>query len=397
MYMIFAWLIEASNGTEKLDKVSLGKRLKAHRVVAGLSLRELAENVTVSAQALSQYETGQTRPRHEVLLALADALDTRVEMLDREPDSAMLGMVRILSSRFDNTRDLDSVKGTVLTVVEKHLALEHALGCKFPSPSLPVLKQVSTVKTSEDADELAQYVRLHWGLGTGSLSSVVSLFESRGIRVLEVAPTGSKSKDGLFQVQSAYVSFSDASRLNFPVVLVQGYAPAVERRRSLCRELANLILPDAMRFVLTEAQRLRLADWFAGSLLVPTSLLRELIGRRRKAISWFELAEVSNLLGAAPRLVLERCRLAGIISRDSHLRLRDGLPLNEKFIGADESRLDQYESLESSTRLQRFALRAVTEGALSAKDSAELFGTKEKQLLDWLKPSSTLESAEFSS
>ena len=71
------------NRRKKGEKMNIGERLKSVRLQAGLSLRDFAEKVGVSAQAVSKYERGMDTPSSPVLIRLAKALSVRVEYLLR--------------------------------------------------------------------------------------------------------------------------------------------------------------------------------------------------------------------------------------------------------------------------------------------------------------------------
>jgi transcriptional regulator with XRE-family HTH domain len=60
---------------------ALGALIRAQRVTAGLSLRELAERTKVSNAYLSQIERGLHEPSISVLGAIAAALDVSLEAL----------------------------------------------------------------------------------------------------------------------------------------------------------------------------------------------------------------------------------------------------------------------------------------------------------------------------
>ena len=62
---------------------ALGARIKQARKAAGLTLRELAERIGVSAMAISKYENNQMTPRSEVLIRLAQALNVKVGFFHR--------------------------------------------------------------------------------------------------------------------------------------------------------------------------------------------------------------------------------------------------------------------------------------------------------------------------
>jgi transcriptional regulator with XRE-family HTH domain len=71
----------ASDGPGKAWLDALGALIRAQRVTAGLSLRELAERTKVSNAYLSQIERGLHEPSISVLDAIAAALDVPLEAL----------------------------------------------------------------------------------------------------------------------------------------------------------------------------------------------------------------------------------------------------------------------------------------------------------------------------
>ena len=364
-----------------MDNATLGRRIKAHRLAAGLSLRELSQRVTVSAQALSQYEMGHTRPRPEVLALLAEVLGTSVEQLERAPGSVALGPVRILDPHRRRRRELGQAQGSLVSLTERSLALEQRLGGGFPSPSLPLMNEIRPVRDPEDAESLAQDVRRRWGLGTGPLPSVVSLFEARGVRVFELLHDRGSAD---FTACSAFVSFSNASWSDFPVILLNGALRSEEKRLALCRELAYMILPSPVRFVLDEDEQDRVASWFATALLLPAAALRSQLGRRRRTLSWYELKAVNQEFGVGFEAIADRCRQSGIISRGTFRGLREEcrqLAWNEE---GNREEVGIASGWESSTRLRRLALRAVTEGIIAPGEAAALLDVKQERVESWI-------------
>ena len=363
------------------DNATLGRRIKAHRLAAGLSLRELSQRVTVSAQALSQYEMGHTRPRPEVLGSLADALGTRIEQLERAPGTVALGSVRLLDPHRRMRRELSMAQGFLVSLTERSLALEQRLGGGFPSPSLPVMNEIRPVRDPEDAESLAEDVRRRWGLGTGPLPSVVSLFEARGVRIFEFLHGGDLPG---FTACSAFVSFSNASWSDFPVVLLNGGLRSEEKRIALCRELAYMILPSPVRFVLDEDEQDQAASWFASALLLPAAALRSQLGRKRRTLSWYELKAVNREFGVGYEAIADRCRQSGIISRGAYRSLREECrrAVWNKGPGHEETGVSP--KWEYSTRLRRLALRAVTEGIMAPGEAAALLDVNQKRVESWI-------------
>jgi transcriptional regulator with XRE-family HTH domain len=71
----------ATEGPGKAWLDALGALIRAQRVTAGLSLRELADRTKVSNAYLSQIERGLHEPSISVLDAIAAALDVSLEAL----------------------------------------------------------------------------------------------------------------------------------------------------------------------------------------------------------------------------------------------------------------------------------------------------------------------------
>ena len=71
----------ATEGSEKAWLTALGALIRAQRMTAGLSLRELAGRTNVSNAYLSQIERGLHEPSISVLGAIAEALDVPLATL----------------------------------------------------------------------------------------------------------------------------------------------------------------------------------------------------------------------------------------------------------------------------------------------------------------------------
>ena len=67
------------------DLSQLGVRIREERVKRGISLRELARQVGVSASMISQIETTKARPSVSTLYAITSALGMSIEEVFREP------------------------------------------------------------------------------------------------------------------------------------------------------------------------------------------------------------------------------------------------------------------------------------------------------------------------
>ncbi len=76
--------------------VNLGGRLKAVRLKSGMSLRELARQLSVSPSFISQMENGKSQPSVATLYSMAQLLDVSIdELFAQEPRAQPLAAVRV--------------------------------------------------------------------------------------------------------------------------------------------------------------------------------------------------------------------------------------------------------------------------------------------------------------
>jgi transcriptional regulator with XRE-family HTH domain len=85
----------AKQGTQRARRAArppleedVGPRLRAHREQAGLSLRELARRLGVSPSAISQIETGKSRPSVSTLYSIVTELGMSLDELFGAPQTA---------------------------------------------------------------------------------------------------------------------------------------------------------------------------------------------------------------------------------------------------------------------------------------------------------------------
>ena len=104
---------------------------------------------------------------------------------------------------------------------------------------------------------------------------------------------------------------------------------------------------------------------------MPVTALRDQLGRKRRSLSWYELGEIQSQFGVGCYWIARRCREAEIISRDTYRELLDQYRRGEW----SETPGDE----ESSTRLRRLAVRAITEGVATPQEAAALLGVEQEE------------------
>lgn len=96
----------------------LGEKIRELRLEHELLQRELAKNIHIASNTLSQFESGKAKPSYEVLIALADFFEVSVDyLLGREDD---FGNVTVQTAGAQLTTDEEKLLATYRKLTEKN-------------------------------------------------------------------------------------------------------------------------------------------------------------------------------------------------------------------------------------------------------------------------------------
>lgn len=335
----------------------IGQRLKLARAASGLSLRGLQSAIDdrVTAQAIGKYERNESMPGSDVLLAVARALGVSVEYLAGDSDLVLRG-VEFRKKAVTRRKAEARIEATVLYLIERYLAIEALLGLRSERWDCPPGSPF-VVRRIEDAEQIANSLREHWGLGLGPVQNLAELLEERGIKVLALDLRG---VDGL----TAHVGREGKDFV--PVIVVNAQEWGERQRFTLAHELGHLLMSVGAGVDAEKA-----AHRFAGALLMPAEALHAQIGRRRRSMSRGELLELKKLFGVSVQALTYRCRDLEIVS-DSLFR---GLFREFSRLGWRTPPYEEPFAMKPAPRPRRFerlCYRALAEGAISEAKAAEL-------------------------
>lgn len=273
------------------DRLALGRRL------AGLPRTRLAEQVEVSAAAITQFERGDARPTSPVLAAIALALSLprefflRGSAIRRIPTSS--AYFRSLRSTSALTRDqalaFAELASAVVEVIEQYVEL--------PSVSVPT----HPVEEPLDADEVAAAAaaaRRDLGIGNGPIGHVVRTMEAAGIVVLEL-PVEYDTARGLDAFSTRHTAR--------PIALLSDSKHDKARSRfDAAHELGHLVMhPDAepgSRLMEDDAHA------FAAQFLAPDA---ELLPHLPARFEWGPLLELKRHWGVSVKSISYRAHKSG--------------------------------------------------------------------------------------
>lgn len=237
-------------------------RLTQARVLAELTKAELAEKLGVSAAAVGQYEAGATRPRPDLLPALADVLNVPIGFFATGRPLGRLDTAGAHFRSLRSTRAKDRAKA--VAYAEQLWELTYALEkrVRFPELDLPQVLEGATPTVA------AQLLRRAWGIRRGPVPHLAATMESRGIVISLISLTN----EAVTRVK-AY----STDALGRPLVIItpERFRSVYEYRFTCAHELGHLLLhPHPLP---GDRQQEREADQFAAEFLTPRAEIEPLL------------------------------------------------------------------------------------------------------------------------
>lgn len=333
----------------------LGVRVKQARTTAGLSLRDLAEKVGVSAMALSKYERDEINPSSEVLMSLARALNVRVEYFFRRAQVELVEVDFRKHAKLSK-RDEDQVLADVREQVERWQTLEEIIPSSWPEQFKIPDGLPAEVATMDAIEGVAEAVRSAWKLGTNPIRDLMEELELEGIKVIVTPHDGDKKFDGLVALANGK-----------PVIVVGQGWPGDRQRFTLAHELGHLVLRGRLAADLDEE---RACHRFAGAFLAPRQEAIRALGESRSRLEPQELHLLKHEWGLSMGGWIHRAQDLGVINRTTAGKLWG-------YFSSRGWREKEPGTPYPNERVQRFhqlVYRALAEDFIGESKAAELLG-----------------------
>lgn len=367
----------------------IGERIRAARLMNGLSLRALAKQVGVSHQAIFKYENNQDVPGSEVLIALASVLEVKPEFFFRRSRSIEIKPAfrkRSCVSAKAEHRIIERVRESL----ERRLDLE-AFALQERELSDPFLHIREVPSSPDQIEKVAEDLRQAWGLDSSPVDNLVELLEDRNVRVEIVYGVDSEFDACGFWFEKDPENSDETGTASgigaIPVIALRPDVPGDRQRFSLAHELGHLVIEYARKAygrgennrnnMRTQMGIEEVANRFAAAFLVPRAAALRELGSSRKSLSIAELHLLKHKYGFSIQAWIRRAMDLTIISRDVGLRLLRFL--NESgFLKVEPG---EPVAPEQPTRAKQIALAAIAEGVISRAKAAELLGVPVAELL----------------
>lgn len=241
----------------------------------GMKKRELAERIGVTERSVSGYESGDQEPEANTLRKISEALRFPEAFFfgdDPEIPSPDVASFRSLSKMSSSQRDTALGAGAVSLLLNEWIEARFEL----PEPSVPDLgrerstskralsdlnseepEAYPTAESAQDPEAAADMLRASWGLGEQPIKNMISLLESKGVRVYSLA-LDAKEVDAF--------SMWNSSR---PFIFLNTYKSAEHSRFDAAHELGHLVLHQHAQPQGPDLERE--ANAFASAFLMPRS------------------------------------------------------------------------------------------------------------------------------
>lgn len=330
------------------------RRLRQARLMRGVSLEKLAQSMTVaiSKQAINKYEKGQMKPDSNVLIALANALDMKIDYFFR-PFTVEVDKVEFRKKSGFTDIMAKAVKERVREELERYLEIEQIVGCQIRF-TLPCKK----VRTQQEAKEFASEIRQILDLGNDGISNVIEVLEDNGIKVIELEEN--EGLDGL----------SGFANEEIPLIVINGNFSTERKRFTALHELAHLLLDISAHITPKEIESL--CNAFASEMLLPAVVLKSKLGNNRHDISLSELTDIQRQFGISIDDIMASLQGLGVISDNRYIVFQKKKNTIAGFRAlVEKSRVE----LEKSGRFVRMVYRALADEIITTSKAAVLLNT----------------------
>lgn len=327
--------------------MTIGQRIKQARKANNLSLRKLAEEIGVSAMAISKYERDLDVPGSSVLLNLAQALKVKVDFFFR-PNIVSVQLQAFRKHSSLRVKNQEAIQMRIQDWVERYLEVE-SLFLEEQNPSdLPLF----SIRSMDEIEDVAVKLREHWHLGADPIENLVQLLEDRGIKVGIISA---------FDHFDACTFKADGSA----VIVTKAELPGDRQRFNLGHEMGHLVLD-----VQGDLAHEKAANRFVGAFLVPAQTASFELGSHRTNLNFNELYMLKQKYGLSMQAWVYRAKDLRIISDTTATRLFHQF----RFNGWHKQEPGQPYPPEIPTRMERLIYRALAEDMISRSRAQELLG-----------------------
>lgn len=313
------------------------QRLTLAREFRGLTKNELAEKVGRTASALSQFESGRTRPDGHTLARIALALGLPASFFAKVSDGLPLPLILIEACHFRSLRSATQKNRRMLLAKGALVCgLLSFLEQKVILPEEKLSALIAAPQDTEAIEAFATAIRAKLGLGLGPIGNMVNLLERNGVVVIPV-------DHGCMDVDA----FSLWNGKRPCVFLVMEKGSTSRSRMDAAHELGHLLMHVDAAPGSPELERQ--ANHFASAFLLPKS---SFYYEAPKRLDWDHIWELKRRWKVSAAAIIRRTYDLGIFSEATYRRAfmflnQSGARGNEKYEPPEEKPVAIAKALEA--------------------------------------------------
>ena len=318
--------------------------------MAGLSMAELsAKSGMVTKQAISKYEKGLMKPDSQVIIAFAKALNIKIDYFFRVSEIKVSNIEYRKRSKLTQ-KNQNIINQKIVFLLEKHFEIEQLLNIKnkFENPL-----NTNNVACLENLEDITQELRQLWALGEIPINHLTEVLVNKGIKIFEMDVD--KKFDGL----STFVS-------GVPIIAFQSNMDLVRKRFTIAHELGHILL--CFSDDISEKQKEKLCNSFAGALLLPKNVIFQEIGNKRTKIAMWELKRLKGIYGLSIQAIMARAFHLGIISENTYKYFKMFFNKN----GWKKNEPGDYNGIEKNNHFEKLVFYALLENIITLSKASEL-------------------------
>ncbi|WP_191559402.1 helix-turn-helix domain-containing protein [Metabacillus idriensis] len=293
------------------------RRLREARLIRGLSIKELADKLNISKQAISQYELGDHTPKPETMMSIINTLKFPRNFFYREFKEQFVGntFFRANATATKKSKETQFNKTLLAGYIYEYLSDY----IEFPELNLPDISEFDTEWDNDSIERLATTVREHWGIGDTPITNIVHLLERNGVMVFSV-DTDTQKVDAFCQ-----------HRKGRPFIFLGNDKQSAFRRQFdgghelghifMHKDIDNQDVLNKVEFKKMENQ----ANRFASALLLPA----EAFSKTVTSTSLLHFVELKKYWNVSIGAMIFRCLDLGIIDESRYTSLQKQMSMKK--------------------------------------------------------------------
>jgi len=291
----------------------VANRIKNARVLKCLSQQNVADEIGISKQMVSKYESGEAIPTSSKFIKLSKLFGLKIDYFFSS-FQIELGEINFRKKSTFSMKKQSSLKEQIKINLENYLWIEDSLSIDYTFKNII---QNSKINSIEDVENAVLKLRNEWNIGIDPIHNIIQLLEDKEIKVIELFDV-----DGKFDGMATYVNDK------FPVIVVNGNFLVERKRFTLLHELGHLLLnlPEC-----DVKQEENFCNKFAAEFLFPKQIVVKEFGGKRDHITLTELISTQKKYGISIPAIIYRLVDSEILSKQRHTNFYKKIRFNPSF------------------------------------------------------------------